>query len=365
MIINQAGTTIFFGSTEGLMTLSTANNVVGAVNISIVGPVISVSPDGGTLVMTDPNKKTISLVSSSGNVNTTYGGVATRASWSPDAETVYITGTDEFGNPQLLVHSSAINWEAIPLTKAYTDVAVTVPHIGAYLAGGTFLDGRSYCPSSAANTAVSPPVVTNSFYPLADTENTTIDRLAATTDGKHMIGATATAPAAVKDVALTLPVTKPCTALQVGQTTAPSQTFTSSVTSYPLTGVVATSIINVLPSNNSSLAFITYTGSSGILPVYFPAASGTGKLTLLPLGNGATTASAPVTGTFSTDNLTFFVGTSGDNQVHEISPNFGSPTGPTEAPGAVINPALPCGVATCTGTAMPNLIAQRPKKSTE
>ena len=365
MVINQSGTTIYFGSSEGLMTMSTSNNVVGQTNVALVGPVISVSPDGGTLVMTDPNKKIISLVSSSGTVNTTYGGVATRASWAPDAQTVYITGTDEFGNPQLLVHSSLLNWEQIllPTGKQYTDVAVTVPHIGAYLAGGAVgLDGRSYCPTSTINSAANPPVVSNQFYPVADPESVTIDRLAATTDGKHMIGATVIGPA-VKDVAVSLPVQTVCPSAPAS---APP-TFTSSISSYPLTGVTATAINNILPSNDSSLAFITYNGSSGILPVYFPATSGPGKLTLFQLSpaNGATAASAPVAGTFSTDNLTFYVGTSGDNQVHEISVAYGSTTPVSEPLGNVINPALPCFVTICSGNATPNLIAQRPKKSTE
>jgi hypothetical protein len=142
-------------------------------------------------------------------------------------------------------------------------------------------------------------------------------------------------------------------------------TFTSSITSYPLTGITTTGIIGVLPSNNSALAFVTYTGSSGKLPYYIVPATGNGTLGFVTLGNGATTASAPVAGVFSTDNFTFYVGTSGDNQVHEIAltyPTTGVPTA-TETTGVVLTPNLP--VASGTGIATPNLLVQRPKKSTE
>ena len=365
MVINQAGTEIYLGSPQGLMSVSALTNAVSSANTVIVGPVISISPDGNTLVLTDPNRKTISLVSAGGGtVESSYNGVATRASWSPDAQTVYITGTDEFGNNQLLVHSTFNGWTATPLTTNYTDVAVTVPHIGAYFAGGSLLDGRTYCPLSTA-TLGNPPTVINSFYPLADEKAVNIDRLTATTNGNHFIAATATAPAAVKDIAVSLPVQAECPKVTATQLTNTLPTFTSSITSYPLTGITTTGIIGVLPSNNSALAFVTYTGSSGKLPYYIVPATGNGTLGFVTLGNGATTASAPVAGVFSTDNFTFYVGTSGDNQVHEIAltyPTTGVPTA-TETTGVVLTPNLP--VASGTGIATPNLLVQRPKKSTE
>ena len=57
----------------------------------------------------------------------------------------------------------------------------------------------------------------------------------------------------------------------------------------------------------------TYTGTSGLLPEYIPS---TGAISNVTLSSGAV---APVAGVFSSDNLTFFAGTSGDNQVHLIT----------------------------------------------
>src|SRR6202000_1566270 len=85
-------------------------------------------------------------------------------------------------------------------------------------------------------------------------------------------------------------------------------------------------------ATNSALAFVLYNGSSGLLPEYVPA---TGAISYLKLGNAATTATAPLAGVFSTDNLSFYVGDS-DGQVHLISING---TTPTET--GVLKPALP------------------------
>src|SRR6202044_947420 len=92
MVMNQAGTEIYLGSPQGLITVATASNTVSAANQLIPGTVLSVSPDGSTLVVTDPTRQTISLVSTASNtVTTSYGGVGTSASWSPDDQAVYIT----------------------------------------------------------------------------------------------------------------------------------------------------------------------------------------------------------------------------------------------------------------------------------
>ena len=363
MVINQAGSTIYLGSSQALMTVSTANNTLSSANTTIVGSVISVSPDGSTLVTTDPVRQTVSLVSSSGTVDATYGGVATHASWSPDSQTVYITA----GN-LLLVHSAYTNWTALPTpVKAYTDVTVTVPHIGAYFAGGTEIDGRSYCPTTTL-TAGSPPVATNSFYPVAETVAKLADRIAATTDGKHILAATATAPTSLQDLVLTLPVQTECPQASL---TAPATpvAFGSVNNTYPLPGVTATAITGVLPSSNSAVAFITYTGtgtSGSQLPMYIPSTATLSSVSL----PGAT---APVSGVFSSDNLTFYTGTSGDNLVHEVALTYPTSGPPTAAQSGTITPALPCGVGniaapnlTCTAGSIvaPDLIVQRPKKST-
>ena len=64
------------------------------------------------------------------------------------------------------------------------------------------------------------------------------------------------------------------------------------------------------------LAFVTYTGTGGVVPSYVPQASGAGTLSSIALSTAAGTPVAPVVGVVSADNLTFYAGTSGDNAVH-------------------------------------------------
>jgi trimeric autotransporter adhesin len=350
MVISEDGSAVYFGSTSALMTLSTGNNSVGAANLSVPGVVLSVSPDGSTIVVTDPVRQTISLVGTSGAVQTSTGGVGTRAQWSPDSQMVYVTTT---GNT-LLTHSNFTSWQSSSLDETYTDVAVTVPSIGAYFAG-TRTEGRTYCATSTPTGIGTPQTVTNVFNPIADTSAAATDRISATTDGKHILGATAT-PAALKDIAVTFPAVSPsqpngpgtCTNITGGAA------FSSSFTTVPLASIQPTAITGVQPASNSALAFVTYTGTSGLLPLYVPAPSGIGTVSYVTLSSGA--ASAPVAGVFSTDNLTFYAGTSGDNAVHVIAV-----TGTTAKDASTLTPNLP---AATSGTAVPNLIAQRPKRST-
>lgn len=370
MVIDQSGTSIYLGSPQALMVVSTASLAQTAAYSSVQGQVLSVSPDGATVVVTDPVRQTISLVTgSTGAVGSTYNGVGTSAAWSPDSQTVYITTTSN----TLLTYSNFTNWQPTTTTEPYTSVAVTVPAVGAYFAGKTAAsvgttDGRSYCPSQISSTGSTPPSITNNFAPLADTEAVVNDLIAATGDGKHILGATASSPAQLNDLTIKLPTTNAYGSSTQVPSACPTSVnpgfFSSTNSAHPFAGPVITSITGVLPSPNSSLAFVTYNGTSGLLPEYIPS---TGALTNITLGNGATSASAPVAGVFSTDNLTFWTGTSGDNQVHTFSI---SGTTPTET--GVIVPKLPCSTGsnlspspTCTnGTyVMPNLLAQRPKKT--
>jgi len=370
MIINQSGTEIYLGSSSALMTVSAANNALSSTNTQVVGQVISVSPDGTTLVVTDSAKDTITLLNTSGAVIDSYGGVATHASWSPDSQTVYITTTTSL----LLVHNAFTSWTAIsPLPTSstlYTDVTVTVPHYGAYFAGGTTTNGRSYCPATTLDNTVSPPVATNSFYPVAETAAVPADRIVATTDGAHVLAATATAPATLTDMVIPQPTSsQPFTPANT-QCPLPGQppvAFTTTNNAHVLTGVTSTVITGVLPSTNSAAAFVTYdnTGTTpnaaaGTVPFYAP---GTGALSFVKLNTttGFAPPAQPVSGVWSDDNLTFYTGTSGDAQVHEIAVTYPGSGAPTAADSGVINPALP-GIN--GGTVTPNLLVQRPKKST-
>lgn len=336
------------------MIINTASNVATSPNQSIPGKVLSVSPDGATVVVTDPIRQTVSLVTTSGGsqtVATNYGNlVGTSAAWSPDSQTVYITTT---GNT-LLTHSVFNNWRVVaPTDEVYTDIAVMVPSVGAYFAGPNATEGRSYCPVTTIATPPSngnPPTTVNGYFPLADSVAGHTDMLAATTDGKHILAAAAS-PATIKDINITLPPPTQANAPQTC-TTATSQVSINSTsnTPVPLANITASAITGVEPASNSALAFVTYDGSSGLLPFYLP---GTGTVNYVQLSDGAT---APVSGVFSTDDLTFYAGTSGDDQVHLISVTG---TTATES-GTIIAPKLPA--ANGTGLATPDMIVQKPKR---
>ena len=124
-------------------------------------------------------------------------------------------------------------------------------------------------------------------------------------------------------------------------------------------GVAATSILNVIPTTDSAYAFVTYQGTGGTIPEYIQSTSsipGTLKDVALQT-TSAGAPIAPVSGVFNSDNSIFFTGTTGDNLVHRLSR---SAAGFADTLSPVI-PALP-GVN--GGVAVPNFLAQRPKKST-
>ena len=353
MVISQDGGSIYMGSDTALMVMSAINNTVTNVSQAVPGKVLSVSPNGSTIVVTDPNRKTVSLVSGTGTVISTYGGVGISAQWSPDSQTVYIAAQ---GNV-LLVHSAFTGWDSIPTSHQYIDVAVTVPSIGAYFATqDPVTEAHSYCPSNTAITPGNPPVYTETYYPLANTSAAQTDKIAATNDGLHILGAAATPPALtdLNVAAVTGPTAVPVTS--ACPTVVQPNYFPTTVNApVPLAGITASSITGVVPASNSALAFVTYTGTSGQLPLYVPATSGPGTLNFVTLSGGPT--SAPVAGVFSTDNKTFYAGTSGDNQVHLITV-----IGTTAIDSSVISPKLPDGNG--NPVCAVSLLVQRPKKAT-
>ena len=353
MVISNDGNTIYMGSSTALMVLNAANTLgITRIDPASPGTVLAIAPSGAILVISDPVHQITSLENSSGGVLTTYGGVATHAEFAPDSQTVYITA----GN-QLLVYSANTGWTSIaPVTSAgtpVTDVAIMVPAVGAYFAGTT-TTARSYC---SVSTPTTPTNEANVFYPSADDANTRsaiTDRIAATNDGLHILGATATTTPAptLSDLRITLP-TQPNTNPPTPQACPLTGTlsFSSALTTTPLSPVTATAITGVWPTSDSTLAFITYTGSGGVLPAYAPAASGPGTTTYIKLSG---TATAPIAGVVSADNSTFYAATSGDNLVHLI----------TRSPLADSSTLAP-NLTTPTGTTVPvNLMVQKPRKTT-
>jgi trimeric autotransporter adhesin len=349
MVISNDGASIYMGSSTALMAINAIGSLsITRTDLSSPGIVLAVSPDGTTLVLTDPVKNTISIESAGGGIISSYGGVATHAEFTPDNQTVYITA----GN-QLLIYSAVTGWTAPPSSTPVTDVAVTVPSVGAYFAGPV-TTARGYCPISTLAGSTS---ATNVFYPPADTAAAITDRIAATNDGKHILGATVSPVPTVDDLHVQIPASPSPTgsiACPLNPTTPPTSnrlTFSNTVNAAPLSSITATAITGVLPASDSSIAFITYTGSSGLLPAYTPAPSGLGTISYVHLSGSAT---APLIGVLSSDNSTVYVGTSGDNLVHLINRSTLTDSS-TLAPGLTTPSGAPASV---------NLIVQKPRKTT-
>ena len=348
MVISNDGSTLYMGSSTALMVVNAVNTLsITRTDPSSPGNMLAISPNGDILVLSDPVRQIISLESSAGGVLSTYGGVATHAEFAPDSQTVYITA----GN-QLLVYSTNSGWTSItPATSAgtpVTDVAVTVPAVGAYFAGPT-TTARSYCAVSSPTT---PTNEANVFYPPADSSPAITDRLAATNDGMHVIGASVTPAPTLSDLRVSIPAGNMNGAtVSVACPLTGTLSFSDTLTTTHLTPLTATAITGVWPTPDSTLAFITYTGSGGVLPAYAPSASGQGTTTYIKLSGSAT---APIAGVVSADNSTFYAGTSGDNLVHIItrSPLTDSST-------------LAPNLTTPAGAIVPvNLMVQKPRKTT-
>jgi trimeric autotransporter adhesin len=351
MVISNDGSAIYMGSANELMTFNALSNSLTTQDSTVMGKVLAVSPDNTTLVVTDPTRQLVYLYSSTGPTSTTsavqtqYGGIGTHAEFSPDSQTVYITTTTN----QLLVHSTLTGWSSITLANPATDVAITVPSAGAFLAG-TATTARGQCPVTTSTTVNGLPTTSNVFYPEAYNGGRATDVLAATNDGLHILGATL-ATDSLTDYTFAAPgvPTGPCD---------PAGTKFQPTEGAPLalSGVVPTAITGIDPTSDSSVAFITYTGTGSVVPYYAPGTGTVANIPLLPLTSTSSTPIAPVAGVVSADNATFFVGTTGDNSVHLIDRST-----LTDQPAKGIFPNLP-GIN--GGVAIPNLLVQRPRKST-
>ena len=345
LAISEDQSTIYMGTPNEIMIFSTGTNSLTKEDTSVSGNVLTVSPDNGTVVITDPVRKLTYLYTSASAITSEYGAVATHASWSPDSQTVYITTNDG----RLLVYSTFTGWTAIALANTATDVAVTVPSAGAYLAEGSaggLLDVRTNCPATTVSGTGIQTVTSNTFYPDLGSVAATPERLAATNDGVHILGANVT-----NFVDVTTNAKKG--SCPVAFTSAPG-------TPLPL-GVAATDINTVLATTDSAFAFVTYLGTGGTLPEYTQSTpGGHGTITQVPLQRTSSgTPVAPVSSTLSADNQVLYLGTSGDNIVHRLSRGA---TGFADTLSPIV-PLLPI-ASGAAGVATPNLLVSRPKKPT-
>ena len=363
MVLDQGGNNLYFGSYREMMIYSTAGNTLVTEAPNVPGVVLAVSPDNTTVVINDQQRGIIYLytpatpASGTGSTaipatpasTTSFGGVGQRAVFSPDGQTVYIVGKNI-----LYIHNTYTGWSVENLpggqggattgicpvnnssslpndpnsdppntpsnpNNSYNffcspDLAVTVPSSAAFVSGSP-TTAYGICP----DTTVTPVVP----YPEAATVAAASDHVAATTDGKHIIGATANPPV-LTDISVNVPIGS-CPTGANGQTTGFTFNPAPSFNQTSLAAYGITNINQVIASTNSLEAFITYLSNAttppaggALLPLYKPSTQpgAIGTLTNIPLAGGAI---APISGIFSPDNTLFFAGTTGDDQLHVIN----------------------------------------------
>jgi hypothetical protein len=351
------------------MVFNTAtDSETGTPNVNVPGVVLAVSPDNRQVLINDQLRRVFYLYNTAGSVAATFTGVGNAAMWTPDAKTLYVTDSASLGpnhSDTLYVYNANAGWTTYSLTSSggATNLALTIPSVGAYLAGPTTV-AHTWCPSGTASNYAS-----ISFYPEGDRlTGVPNDVLASTVDGQHILGAAITGGAVeLSDIGVSIPFT-PASGTATGGSTqvvnlpnACPQTgsqlepllLTHTLNQTGVSGINATALNQIVASPVSNLAFLTYnsTGTGGKLPYYVPGARGTlGALNYIAL-NGGNAVIAPIAGAFSLDNQFFFVSTAGDDLIHfvktstlqdtqQISPGLPACTAGTD-PDCVYNTVAP------------------------
>jgi trimeric autotransporter adhesin len=360
MVLDPTGTTLYFGSYKELMTYTAATNSLASEVANVPGVVLAASPTNSTVVINDQLRGVLYLYTPSSGAYTSFAGIGQKATFAPDGQTVYIVG-----NGVLYIHNNFTGWsvETLPANQATPtsgicpatnttspipqdptsyppnttanpnntynmfcspDVAVTIPAAAVFLSGATTA-AYGACPDTTVT-----PVVN---YPEATTVAALSDHVAATTDGLHIIGASANPPV-LSDLSIATPAVPPLpptpTVPLACPTNANSQTTGITFDPAPVVNQISlanygiTNINEVVAATNSVEAFVTYASSAtappsggALLPVYKPSITpgSPGTLSSVTLTGKAL---APVAGIFSPDNTLFFAGTTGDNQLHVI-----------------------------------------------
>ena len=318
MVMDRTGSSLYFGSDRELMVFSTASNALSKADPNVPGVVLAVSPTNQQVLINDRKRRVLNIYGAAGSISNTIGGIGYSAQWTPDAKTLYVVGEglnkSGVNVPMLFVFNANTGWTENDLTAtgASANLAITVPGVGAYLSGNPTV-AHAWCPAGTVGDYAS-----MTFYPQADQVAVQTDVLAATTDGTHILGASASGgTVTLSDIGVTIP-TEECPGAAAGLLT--GLNFKSTLNTLPLTKVSATAVNQVVTSPASNLAFLTYTGSTpgAPLPYYVPGAAGAaGTLNYLSL-TGGNAVTAPLAGAFTADDKLFFVSTAGDNQIHYI-----------------------------------------------
>ncbi len=382
MLMDQTGTSLYFGSPHELMIYNTTTDALGTQNTSVPGVVLAVSPNNSQVLINDQARHLFYLYNVSGGTYSTFPGMGNAAAWTPDSKTLYITDNADLNTPAscptqlitghtdtLYVYNVATGWNTYPLPPSplppdaipscttppnvapsapMQTPAITIPGVGAYLRGSP-TDAHTWCPSGTVGNAAS-----MTFYPQGDSESVQSDALAATDDGQHILSAEWMSGGGIElnDIGISIPtvaqangIATPaqCPVTTTGSGSSQVQTLLpllikGSFTQTPLTSIDATSSVNQVVTGatpvaagqalGTPLAFVTYSASAppasgnALLPYYIPGsggAAGTVGYVTLNTASGIPAVTAPIVGAFSPDDSYFFVSTAGDNEIHLIS----------------------------------------------
>jgi len=367
MVMDQAGVNLYFGSPRELMTYSTNGNTLTRQDPSVPGVVLAVSPNDNYLLINDQIRGLFYLYNVSGSVVSTFGGLGAVAAWTQDSNTLYIADSAALGGSHtntLYVHDANSGWSTYDLSASggSQNLAVTVPGLGAWLAGNPTVD-HTWCPSGTVGNNA-----TIQFYPQPSTDSLAIPTsvLGATSDGQHILGASLSGSSiTLDDIGLNIPPSLaypaaecPETASGTTQTLSPISTNPVLNGSVNLTGVTNATAVNQVvtgtapttasATNAAPIAFVTYNTASASttaaqLPYYLPRTTGLGPVGYVTFADStsATPPTAPLTGTFSPDHSIFFVSTAGDDELHFIGipANLSTTSPPTDS--QQLMPALP------------------------
>ncbi|MGB9409372.1 MAG: hypothetical protein WCA89_17695 [Terracidiphilus sp.] len=365
MVMDRLGNNLYFGSPHELMVYSTSSNALTTQTTAVPGVVLAVSPNNTQLLINDQVRQLFYLYSTAGGGYITFGGMGTAAAWTPDSATLYVTDSAALGAPHadtLYIYNVNTGWTTYDLsttTGGSQSLAITIPSVGAFLSGSSTV-AHTWCPSGTVGNYAN-----MSFYPQGPSPDNTVaaqtDILAATTDGKHILGAsTSGSDITLSDIGVTIPAynclppeANPNYPLVLGDTLSPLVLQTTLSQPGPITADAA-AVNQVVPSPASNLAFITYTppttgATTGVsLPYYVP---GAGTVGYVPFkGSSAANITAPLAGAFTPDDKLFFVSTAGDNMIHYISVPLVT-SNPANADTQQISPDLPsCTPVSAGGT---------------
>jgi trimeric autotransporter adhesin len=365
MVMDQAGSSLYFGSPRELMIYSTQANTLTRQDSSVPGVVLAASPNANYLLINDQIRGLFYLYNTSGSIVSTFGGLGAAAAWTQDSNTLYIVDSAALGGNHtntLYVHDTNSGWSSYSLNASggAQDLAITVPGLGAYLSGNSTV-AHTWCPSGTVGNNA-----TIQFYPQSDSVNLVTNILGATADGQHILGASLTGTSiTLDDIGVNIPPSLaypaaecPVTTVGTTQTLTPLSTNPTPNGSVNLTGVTNATMVNQIVTGTAPttasvttavpIAFVTYntppsSTTAAPLPFYLPQPTGVGPFGYVTFADNtsATPPTAPLAGAFSLDHSIFFVSTAGDNEIHFISipPNLSLTSPPTDS--QQVSPALP------------------------